>query len=95
MDKHTANTIHALRRAKERYGLDLKYADLQTIVAMIECGIGRLKKVKQISLRRAAWIIEYGNEILIPVLEVNKSAGRKNIVTFLPRRENYEHLLHK
>lgn len=85
MDKAIANIVHSLRRAKERYGVDLKKEDLDAILAQIKATV----KCKRIhsdgdSLRRKTWLVEYDGREYVVVVENNKNAGRESIVTFLP-----------
>jgi hypothetical protein len=85
MDKLTANTVHALKRAQQRYGACLNKTDLDAMLSQIASGT----KVKRHhsngdTLRRKVWDVEYSGVLYRVVVEDNKKANRRCIVTFLP-----------
>lgn len=84
-DKATANIIHSLRRAKERYGVELTKNDLDMMLDQIKRGndCHKLRSTKD-TLRRAGWWIKYNGIEYKVIVEDNKRANRYSIVTFLP-----------
>jgi len=84
MNKARANTVHALRRARERYKVVLRREDLRNMYANIVAG-KECKKIKQTSIRRSIWNVKYLDKDWKVVIEQNEKAGRYGIVTCLPR----------
>lgn len=84
MDKATANVIHSLRRAEERHGKQLSKADLDAMLQQV-LRFTRCRKLRQLTLRRAVWLVQYGGGTWKLVIEQNKKRGRNSIVTVLPR----------
>ena len=83
MTKQESNRRHAVRRARERYGLSLSDSDLSRIVSQIRHG-RKAKKVRDCSLRRSVWAVEFGGVRIGVVYEDNRKAGRRGVVTVLP-----------
>lgn len=73
MNKKQSQRIHAKRRAKERYGVELNSKDLKSLVTKIQKGDAEF--VRKISLTRSVFIVD-GRKVVYDKL-------RKNIATFL------------
>jgi hypothetical protein len=70
-------TRHAIKRAKERYNLDLTIEDLGNIIAIIQEGLAKF------SHRNGEfWIyrLRYKHKLVVPLLSENKD----KIITFYP-----------
>lgn len=76
--KSTAQRLHAKRRAKQRYGLELKREDLAAIARQIQSGHSTCvaKQSVRVTIHRLEWQGTY--------FEVVYDRERKNVVTFLP-----------
>jgi hypothetical protein len=83
IDRAQFNSIHAIKRAQECYGIELTPDDLQCIIQQILNGVNR-KKLKQNSLRQSVWLVYYKEKKLKLIFEDNKKAKRLSIVTMLP-----------
>lgn len=80
MSKTKANRIHAKRRAKSRYGLNLNRIDIQAIVKLIQSD-GHISS-KKLTNTRSEKILLYKDLFLRCVY----CKTTKTIVTFLPIR---------
>lgn len=78
MDRKQIQRLHARRRARERYGLNLSNKDITQIVRSIRSG-GSISTTKQTNTRTLHVIIYDGQEMR--VIYDNK---RHNVCTFLP-----------
>lgn len=77
--KSKALTIHAIKRARERYDLDLTQENLAELVYLIQSELGFF--VERQSKRVSVWKIPYMDRIL----KVAYDKERKAIITFLPQ----------
>jgi len=73
-----ARKVHAIRRAKERYGVDLEKADLDSIVELIWCNKSHMKE--RLSTRFSKHELEYKKELFLVVYDRELGV----IKTFLP-----------
>ena len=80
-------TIHALRRAKERYKMDLTITDLDTIISLIKMGFGKEvtypKNVYGFKDNNKRYFhLRYNSKLIEPVIaDLDKNPV---IVTFMP-----------
>jgi hypothetical protein len=78
VNKKQSLRVHAKKRAKERYGLDLNRTQLQEIIG--KCRNGSAKLLRHHSLRVREFLVAWqGLE-----LRVLYDKLRKEIITFLP-----------
>lgn len=78
MSKKMAEKIHAKRRAKERYDLELNRHSLKDLVKLVQSCTGIFIRKK--SNRVSNWLINYqGKDLLVSYDKI-----RKTIITFLP-----------
>lgn len=76
--KRKAQTLHALKRADQRYDLDLSPKDLGEIKYLIQSGNSRF--LKKLSNSRTKHSVIYQDQLLIVVWDKT----RHQICTFLP-----------
>lgn len=84
MNKSAAQRAHAKRRALERYGLEINRHQMREIVKQIQSG--KAKHLLTQSNRTSVKLVSFNNTELIAVYD----KLRKNIVTFLPNKEQKE-----
>lgn len=75
--KVEAERIHAMRRARLRYGLDLMQIDIDRIVVAIKRHDARF--LRRQSLRRSHWLWKEGDQLVIVVFD----ESRDMVITFL------------
>lgn len=80
-DKRNAEILHAIRRARERYGLELSVADIEDLARLIQKQA--TKRVKAVSNTRVIHELECQNRTVWVVYDKK----RHTLVTFLPRGE--------
>jgi hypothetical protein len=84
-NKSESQVVHALRRAAERYGLELNESTYRELVNRIRKPGRKGNKpailVERQSLRVSVWDIDLDGKMVRVVYD----RTRKNIVTFLPR----------
>lgn len=74
--------MHAIKRAKERYDLDISRRDLKDMCIQIRSG--HAIKLEQLSTARAEYIVKCQDKDVRVIYDKNK----KSIVTFLPPGED-------
>jgi len=72
-------TLHAIRRAEERYGIVLSSADMREIVRL--CRSGKYPPVPLASQSATCYAVTWKEQVIYPVIE----DGTQNCVTMLPR----------
>jgi hypothetical protein len=80
-DKRNAEILHAIRRARERYGLELSVADIEGLARMIQKQATR--RVRAVSNSRVIHELECRDRTVWVVYDKK----RHTLVTFLPRGE--------
>lgn len=78
--KADAERLHAMKRAWDRYGLNLSEADCDRIVSAIKRHDAR--HLRQQSLRRSHWLWQEQGQLVIVVYDEN----RETLITFLELR---------
>lgn len=80
-DKRNAQILHAIRRARERYGLELSIADIESLAKIIRTQT--TKKVKALSNSRTVHELTYQGITVLVIYDKK----RHTLVTFLPRSD--------
>jgi predicted HTH domain antitoxin len=83
-DKVVKERVHAKRRAKERYGIELNASSYEEINNIIRTGNAKL--LKKQSLTRKLYEVRYRGILL----KVAYDKARGQVVTFLPLQDKYE-----
>lgn len=76
--KRNAEILHAIRRARERYSLDLSVADIEQISKMIRTQA--TERVKSLSNTRVMHRLNYKQKTILVVYDKK----RHTLITFLP-----------
>lgn len=84
LSKAKRQRLHAKKRARQRYDLDLNRKDLDAIVKQIQSSTDAFF-IKRSSQRVTLWYVIYNK---IP-LRVVYDKDRKNVVTFLPWKDKF------
>lgn len=77
-DKADAEYHHAVKRARERYGVDLRQPDYDRLVKAIQTN--RAQFVERQSNRVSLWVVRHAETPMVAVYDTH----RHMIVTFLP-----------
>lgn len=88
-DKRLRQVSHALRRARDRYDLDLNEEDLNAMVRQIQTKTNAQHIYTQ-SNRVTLWLVQYQGQQCRVVYD----RSRKVIVSFLPKESNPLHPAH-
>ncbi len=75
-------TVHALRRAKERYNLELEFEDLHKIMAIIKAG--NAKFLYKATYDKFFFALTYQNIPIKVLYQNNFMQRRQRIITFYP-----------
>lgn len=81
-EKRNAQILHAIKRARERYDLELSIADIEGIAKMIRTQ--NTKRVKALSNSRVVHELKYKSK----TIRVIYDKKRHTLLTFLPRGES-------
>jgi hypothetical protein len=79
IDKRSAQILHSIKRARERYGLELSIADIESIAQLIRAQ--KTRRVKDVSNTRVIHELDF-NGITVLVVYDKK---RHTLNTFLPK----------
>ncbi|MFZ2663852.1 MAG: hypothetical protein WAX66_00610 [Patescibacteria group bacterium] len=87
LSKKESERKHAIRRAKERYNIDLTSGDIKQLIRAIQTG--QATYVRRLSNRVTKWSIPVPKHLaeksLYPEMIVVYDKERKEIATFLPK----------
>lgn len=84
--KKKSERLHARRRARERYGIEVGAHTRRRIIQAIQAG--RSKPVRRTSNRNTVHDVTLDDELVVRVVYDNQ---RKEIVTFLPPEKGDRH----
>jgi hypothetical protein len=77
--KRNAEIFHSIKRARQRYGLELSVADIESIAKIIRTRAS--ERVKALSNTRVVHRLTYKKKVVLVVYDKK----RHTLVTFLPK----------